>query len=244
MVAKVELQHVYKEYPLYRSLFVGLKGFIFNPRKVISSLKGNRFRALNNISFTVNEGETLGVIGRNGAGKSSLLGLIAGVIRPTSGNVIVNGHVSAMLELGAGFHPELSGRDNIILNGVLMGYRRKDILKKLDAIIEFSGLAEFIDEPIRIYSSGMLAKLGFSIITQLEPDILLIDEVLAVGDSEFQKKCESVIRQFKEKGVTIIFVSHNMDEVLSVCDKVIWIEDHVIKKYGEASTVVDSYING
>jgi lipopolysaccharide transport system ATP-binding protein len=244
MGTKVELKNVYKEYPLYHSLFTGIKGFIFSPRKTVKSLKANRFRALNDISFKVEEGQTIGVIGRNGAGKSSLLGLIAGVIRPTSGSISINGHVSAMLELGAGFHPELSGRDNIILNGVLMGYKRSNILKKIDNIIEFTELGEFIEEPIRIYSSGMLAKLGFSIITQLDPDILLIDEVLAVGDKEFQKKCTNIISQFKKRGITIIFVSHNMDEVLSICDKVLWIDDHRIKMYDDASTVIDCYKNG
>lgn len=144
------------------------------------------------------------MIGRNGAGKSTSLGLVAGVLRPTEGTVTVKGRVASMLELGGGFHPELTGRENIVLNATLLGLRRKELKGKIDKIIEFSELGEFIDEPIRVYSSGMLAKLGFSVITQVDPDILIIDEVLAVGDISFQKKCIETINEFRNKGVTIL----------------------------------------
>ncbi|CAE1144404.1 Teichoic acid export ATP-binding protein TagH [Serratia sp. Tan611] len=146
-----------------------------------------------------------------------------------------------MLELGGGFHPELTGRENIRLNATLLGLRRKELKSRLDKIIEFSELGEFIDEPIRVYSSGMLAKLGFSVITQVDPDILIIDEVLAVGDIAFQKKCLETINEFKKKGVTILFVSHNLEDVEKICDKVIWIENHKMKNMGEAHSVISQY---
>ncbi|WP_210532478.1 ABC transporter ATP-binding protein, partial [Pantoea ananatis] len=149
-------------------------------------------------------------------GKSTSLGLVAGVLRPTEGTVTVKGRVASMLELGGGFHPELTGRENIVLNATLLGLRRKELKGKIDKIIEFSELGEFIDEPIRVYSSGMLAKLGFSVITQVDPDILIIDEVLAVGDISFQKKCIETINEFRNKGVTILFVSHNLGDVEKV----------------------------
>ncbi|EHH8807176.1 ABC transporter ATP-binding protein, partial [Escherichia coli] len=175
------------------------------------------------------KGEAVALIGRNGAGKSTSLGLVAGVIKPTKGTVTTQGRVASMLELGGGFHPELTGRENIYLNATLLGLRRKEVQQRMDRIIEFSELGDFIDEPIRVYSSGMLAKLGFSVISQVEPDILIIDEVLAVGDISFQAKCIQTIRDFKNKGVTILFVSHNMSDVEKICDRVVWIENHKLR---------------
>ena len=176
------------------------------------------------------KGETLGIIGKNGAGKSTILGLIAGVLRPNTGRVMVNGRISPLLELGAGFHPELTGRENIMLKGVLIGLTRSEVLKKIDEIIEFSELDDFIDQPVRIYSSGMLARLGFSIVASLDPEILLIDEILAVGDMDFQKKCIQRMTAFKKRGVTIIFVSHNLASVENICDRLLWIENHSSKE--------------
>ena len=193
------------------------------------------------VSFTVGKGEAVALIGRNGAGKSTSLGLVAGVIKPTKGSVTTRGRVASMLELGGGFHPELTGRENIYLNATLLGLRRKEVQQRMDRIIEFSELGEFIDEPIRVYSSGMLAKLGFSVISQVEPDILIIDEVLAVGDISFQAKCIKTIKEFKNRGVTILFVSHNMSDVEKICDRVVWIENHRLREIGSAERIIELY---
>ncbi|HCG2923528.1 TPA: ABC transporter ATP-binding protein, partial [Klebsiella pneumoniae] len=199
--------------------------------------KGRKYLAIEDITFTVGKGEAVALIGRNGAGKSTSLGLVAGVIKPTKGTVTTQGRVASMLELGGGFHPELTGRENIYLNATLLGLRRKEVQQRMDRIIEFSELGDFIDEPIRVYSSGMLAKLGFSVISQVEPDILIIDEVLAVGDISFQAKCIQTIRDFKNKGVTILFVSHNMSDVEKICDRVVWIENHKLREIGSAERI-------
>lgn len=237
----IEFLNVTKRYPLYHHLGSGVKELLFNPKRAIGLLKGKSYLAIENISFKVEKGEAVALIGRNGAGKSTSLGLVAGVLRPTEGTVTVKGRVASMLELGGGFHPELTGRENIVLNATLLGLRRKELKGKIDKIIEFSELGEFIDEPIRVYSSGMLAKLGFSVITQVDPDILIIDEVLAVGDISFQKKCIETINEFRNKGVTILFVSHNLGDVEKVCDRVIWIENHKLKQSGNCKQVIDSY---
>lgn len=241
MSMAIEFKNVTKRYPLYHHIGSGIKELIFNPRRALNLLSGRSYLAIEDISFRVEKGESVALIGRNGAGKSTSLGLVAGVMRPSSGSVSVVGRVASMLELGGGFHPELTGRENIRLNAILLGLRRKELKKRLDKIIEFSELGEFIDEPIRVYSSGMLAKLGFSVITQVDPDILIIDEVLAVGDVSFQRKCLNTIREFKEKGVTILFVSHNLADVEKICDKVIWIENHKMKEMGEANLVISNY---
>jgi lipopolysaccharide transport system ATP-binding protein len=233
--------NVSKSYPLYHHVRGGLKNFLFNLPKAMSTLKVPHFEALRDISFEVQRGETFGIIGKNGVGKSTLLGLVAGVLRPNKGTVIVKNRVSPLLELGAGFHLDLTGRENIILNGVLMGLYRNEVLKKLDEIIEFSELEEFIDQPIRTYSSGMLARLGFSVVSSLNPEILLIDEILAVGDAKFQTKCLDRMIHFKKTNVTMVLVSHYMPNIERICDRVIWIENHMIKMIGETKTVVKSY---
>ncbi|MFD1802241.1 ABC transporter ATP-binding protein [Mixta tenebrionis] len=238
----IQFINVVKRYPLYHHLGAGIKGLIFNPKKAWKMLKERNYLAIDNISFSIKKGESVALIGRNGAGKSTSLGLVAGVIKPTSGQVIVHGRVASMLELGGGFHPDLTGRENIKLNASLLGLRKKEIALKLDKIIEFSELGSFIDEPIRVYSSGMLAKLGFSVITQIEPDILIIDEVLAVGDIAFQNKCINTINDFRKKGTTILFVSHSMEDVIRICDKVVWIEEHKIKMIGDAGEVTTAFI--
>jgi lipopolysaccharide transport system ATP-binding protein len=202
-----------------------------------------KFEALHDISFNVNKGESIGIIGRNGAGKSTMLGLMAGVLKPTEGRVTVNGKVAPLLELGGGFHAELTGRENIILNGILLGMTKAEVKRKMDVIIEFSELGSFIEQPIRMYSSGMLARLGFSVIANLEPDILLIDEILAVGDKDFQKKCLEKMKEFKKLGVTMVLVSHNMGDVEMMCDRAIWIEDHYQKMDGHPSEVIQNYLN-
>jgi lipopolysaccharide transport system ATP-binding protein len=233
--------NVSKSYPLYHHITGGIKNFLFHPLKAVHTMKNSRFEALRDISFEVLKGESLGIIGRNGTGKSTTLGLIAGVLKPSKGMVIVKGRISPLLELGAGFHPELTGRENIMLNGVLMGLTRAEVLKKMAEIIEFSELGEFIDQPIRVYSSGMLARLGFSVVSSLGPDILLIDEILAVGDMEFQKKCIEKMVGFKKSGVTMVFVSHSMTDVERICDRTLWIDNHNNKMLGNTKDVIESY---
>lgn len=241
MQVAIEFNSVTKSYPLYHHIGSGIKELIFNPKRALSLLSGRSYLAIEDISFEVEKGQSVALIGRNGAGKSTSLGLVAGVIKPTKGNVVTRGRVASMLELGGGFHPELTGRENIRLNATLLGLRRKQLNERIDKIIEFSELGEFIDEPIRVYSSGMLAKLGFSVITQVDPDILIIDEVLAVGDYAFQKKCIETINQFKAKGVTILFVSHNLSDIEKICDRVIWIENHRLKASGKAEEILEQY---
>jgi lipopolysaccharide transport system ATP-binding protein len=238
----ISFRHITKRFPLYHHVRGGVKTFFLNlPKSLRTFSQSNSFLALNDVSFDLLQGEVLGIIGRNGAGKSTTLGLAAGVIAPTSGTVEVNGRVSPMLELGGGFHPDLTGRENILLNGVLLGLSRRQVRSKIEAIIEFSELADFIDEPIRIYSSGMLARLGFSVIAQLDPDILIIDEVLAVGDAPFQSKCFSVMEEFKCRGVSMLFVSHNCGDIQRICDRVIWIHDHTVRKDGPVADILAEY---
>ncbi|MCG3886883.1 ABC transporter ATP-binding protein [Photobacterium leiognathi] len=239
----IKVENLTKSYPLYHHINSGIKTLLLNPKSLFSFFKESHYLAIENISFTVKKGESVALIGKNGAGKSTILSLLAGVLKPTKGCVTVNGKVAAMLELGGGFHHELTGRDNIILNGTLLGLTRKQINERIDDIISFSELGDFIEQPIRIYSSGMLAKLGFAIITSVDPDILIIDEILAVGDSNFQKKCLSVIDDFKKKGVTIFLVSHNMDDVIKFCDKAIWIEEHHLRMVGDSKVVVNDYLS-
>lgn len=237
----IVFDRVCKSYSLYHHMTRGIKNVLFHVPHVVRSIKSSRYEALRDVSFEVYKGETLGIIGRNGVGKSTILGLIAGVLKPSGGQVISQGQIAALLELGAGFHPELTGRENIILNGIILGLTRAEIVKRLDEIIEFSELGEFIDQPIRVYSSGMLARLGFSVVAHLDPEILLIDEILAVGDLEFQKKCIDKMMGFKRSGVTIVFVSHAMDNVEMLCDRVIWIDNHSIRKTGTPQDVVLNY---
>lgn len=242
MKTVISFDQVSKSYPMYRALTSGFKHFLFHLPTALREARASHFCALDNISFNINAGETVGFIGSNGAGKSSLLALIAGVIEPNAGRVTVAGRVSPLLELGAGFHFELTGRDNILLNGVLLGLSWKQVLDKMDQIIEFSEIESFIDQPVRTYSSGMLARLGFSVVAHLEPEILLLDEMLAVGDAAFQKKCLRKMLEFREQNVTMVFVSHSMDDVLRICTRVIWIKDHRIEQDGSPEKVVAAYL--
>ena len=238
----IVVDDISKSYPIYGHLIGSMKEFLFHARSSLKSFKKSNFEALRDVSFEVARGEAVGIIGRNGAGKSTLLGLIAGVLRPTRGRVIVNARVSPLLELGGGFHPDLTGKENILLSGVLLGMTKNEVKAKMQKIIEFSELGDFIEQPIRTYSSGMLARLGFSIVAHLDPELLLIDEVLAVGDKNFQKKCIDKIREFRRNGVTIILVSHSMPDVEKLCDKVVWIEDRSIKFMGKPAEVIERYL--
>jgi ABC-type polysaccharide/polyol phosphate transport system ATPase subunit len=200
-----------------------------------------RFHALRDVSFEVEKGEGLAVIGPNGAGKSTLLNLIAGLCRPDEGSVEVNGRVTALLELGSGFHPDLTGRENVFLNAALLGLTRARTTELFEEIVDFSGVGDFIDEPLRTYSSGMSLRLAFSVAINVEPEILLIDEVLAVGDSAFQQKCFGRIRQFRDAGKDLICVSHATGVVRQLCDRAIWLDHGELIMAGDVTEVTDAY---
>jgi len=202
-----------------------------------------QFWALRHVSFCIQRGRTVGVVGRNGAGKSTLLRLIAGVGRPDEGRIEVNGQVRALLNLGAGFHPELTGRENLVIHGVIGGLTRRQVADRSDAIIEFAELEDFIDSPLRTYSSGMQMRLAFSIAIHSSPELLLIDEVLAVGDVAFQRKCLDRIAHLKAKGCTIILVTHDVNTVEQLCEQAVWLRAGRVEAYGPSETVVSRYLS-
>lgn len=199
--------------------------------------------ALNHVSFDVARGSTMGLIGSNGSGKSTMLKLIAGTSRPNSGKVTVSGRVSALLELGAGFHPDFSGRENVYLDGIILGLTRKEIDERFDEIVAFAEMEEFVDAPAKTYSSGMYMRLAFAVAVSVDPDILLIDEVLAVGDESFQRKCLARINEFKDQGKTILFVSHGMETVRGLCEEAVWLDKGTLKANGPAEDVIDKYLS-
>jgi len=198
--------------------------------------------ALRDVSFSVERGEALGIIGPNGSGKSTALKLISRILEPTSGEIRVNGRVSALLELGAGFHPDLTGRENIFLNGSLLGLSRREMEAQFARIVEFAELERFIDTPIKHYSTGMTMRLGFAVAIHVQPDILLVDEVLAVGDQSFQARCLDKISELRSQGVTIVFVSHNLEAVQGLCDRALWLQDGEIRAHGSTEQVIDRYL--
>jgi lipopolysaccharide transport system ATP-binding protein len=198
--------------------------------------------ALRDINFKVEQGEVLGIIGANGAGKSTLLKILSRVTAPTEGSVKVKGRVGALLEVGTGFHPELTGRENIFLNGAILGMTKAEIRGKLDEIVDFSGCERYLDTPVKRYSSGMMVRLGFAVAAHLEPEILIVDEVLAVGDAEFQKKCLGKLKDVAEQGRTVLFVSHNMNAMRSLCTRGVLLQDGAVSKEGQMAAVVDSYL--
>lgn len=199
------------------------------------------FWALRDVSFQIRRGERVGLIGANGAGKSTTLKLISRILQPTSGRVRVNGRVTALLELGAGFHPDLTGRENILLSGAVMGLTSREIRRKLDEIVEFAEIGDFIDVPVRDYSSGMYLRLAFSAVAHLDPEILLLDEIFAVGDQAFQQKSQERLRELRNRGITIVFVSHNADAVLQTCERAIWLEKGQVRAFGDVSAVSAAY---
>lgn len=201
----------------------------------------NDFVALNEVSFSVQKGEIVGLIGLNGAGKSTLLKIIAGVLKPTSGSVTTKGSIAPLIEVGAGFDPELTARENVYLNGAILGHTKAFMNKKIDKIIEFAELQNFVDVPVKNFSSGMYARLGFSIATVVQPDILIVDEVLSVGDYRFQEKCEKRINKMIKQGVTIILVSHSIDVIKRLCTKVVWLDHGQIKDIGAIDKVCKEY---
>ena len=200
------------------------------------------FWALRGVSFEIPDGETFGVIGPNGAGKSTVLKLMARILEPTSGEVTVRGRISPLLELGAGFHPELTGRENVYLNAALFGVSQAEAQDRYDEIVEFSELKDFIDAPLKHYSSGMYMRLGFAVAANIIPDILLVDEVLAVGDEAFQRKCLRKIEEFRREGRTIVFVSHNLDTVRTICHRALWLDHGLVQAVGSTDRVIDAYL--
>lgn len=241
MTTALEFSHVSKFFRLERDKPRAFQDLFISMAQRRRNRKAQEFWALKDVNFDVQKGETLGIIGANGSGKSTTLKLIGRILSPTSGSIKVNGRVTALLELGAGFHPELSGRDNIFLNGTVMGLSRKEIDYKVDAIIDFAELQEFIDVPVRNYSSGMYARLGFAVSVHLDPEILLIDEVLSVGDQTFQQKCNERMLSLRKKGTTILLVSHSQDEVWRICSRAIWLHHGMVRSDNSAHKVIDEY---
>lgn len=213
--------------------------------KVLDSLRRRTqprlLRAIDDVSFTVNRGETLGIIGANGAGKSTLLSLLTKTIFPTEGALETRGQVSSLLELGAGFHPDLSGRENVFLYGAIMGIPRRRMMERFDAIVEFAGLKDFIDQPVKHYSSGMYVRLGFAVAVEVDPDILLIDEVLAVGDSAFQKKCIDKMREFRRQGKTMLIISHDLQTIQRISDRILFLDRGRMMGLGAPKTMIGEY---
>ncbi|HVS32538.1 MAG TPA: ABC transporter ATP-binding protein [Thermoanaerobaculia bacterium] len=238
----IALQHVSKDYRLWgrRSQFATLKSALL--KRDLRPSPENSVSALRSISFAVHRGEAFGVVGRNGSGKSTLLKIISGILKPTSGKVTVNGRIAALIELGAGFHPEITGRENIYINGIMLGLSRREIDARFSKIVEFSGIAEFLEQPVKTYSSGMYVRLGFAVAVHVDPDILLIDEVLSVGDEEFSAKCIAKIQEMKYRGVTLIFVTHQLDQVRNLCDRAVWLDRGEAVSIGDPVRVVDAYL--
>ena len=237
--AAIEVRNVRKKFRVAQDRRTNVK------EALVRRGRGPRHRdfwAVDDVSLTVPRGSTYGLIGHNGSGKSTLLKTIAGIHLPTSGEVVAHGRVSALLEVGAGFHPELSGRENIYLNGAILGMTKKQIAAAMDDIIEFSGLAEFIDTPVKVYSSGMYVRLGFAIAVNLEPEILIVDEIVAVGDEEFQRRCLDYLHDLRERGTTIVVVSHSLAMIQQLCDRVAWLDHGHLVADGPAQEVCEQYL--
>lgn len=234
----ISVRNLGKRFQLARDKRTSLKERLVHGR----SSKFDEFWALRDVSFDVVRGTTFGLIGHNGSGKSTLLKILAGVYRQTEGSVIADGRVSALLELGAGFHGDLTGRENVYLNASILGLSRKQIDEKIDEIIEFSGIGDFIDVPVKVYSSGMYVRLGFSIAVTVNPEILIVDEIIAVGDEEFQRKCFDHLYKLRKQGTTIVLVTHSLSLAAELCDQAVWLDHGVVKGIGDVREVVDSYL--
>ena len=236
----IEVNDVTMRFRMNNDRIMSLKEFVTTA--IRGKLEYNEFTALDHVSFTVEKGETLGLVGRNGAGKSTMLKVISGILKPTEGSVRIEGNVVPMLELGSGFDFDLTGRENIFLNGAILGYSEEFLKEQYERILEFSELGKFIDTPIRNYSSGMLARLAFSVASMVEPEILIVDEILSVGDAAFQEKSRARMLELMGGGTTVLFVSHSMKQILEMCDKVIWLDQGQVKMAGAAGIVCDSYV--
>ena len=239
--AMVEVNDVSMHFRMPGDRINSLKEYVV--QLLSGKLKYNEFVALDHVSFTVNKGEVVGLIGHNGAGKSTILKVISGILKPTGGEVKTYGNVVPMLELGSGFDMELTGNENIFLNGAILGYSEEFLRAKYQEIIDFSELGQFINIPIRNYSSGMLARLAFSVATVVEPEILIVDEVLSVGDSSFQEKSRNRMMELMGGGTTVLFVSHSIPQIRDICDRVVWLDHGKVKMIGSAEEVCDAYEN-
>ncbi len=237
----ISVNNVSMRFNLAKEKVDSLKEYLI--RAVKGKLQYDEFWALNDVSFDVKKGDSVGLIGLNGSGKSTMLKVIAGVLKPTKGNVMVNGSVAPLIELGAGFDFDLTGRENIYLNGALLGRSRKEMDAVFDEIVDFSELAEFMDVPMKNYSSGMLSRLAFSIATSGKADILIVDEVLAVGDFRFQEKCQDRIKKMMDEGTTVLFVSHSIEQVEQICNKVVWIQSGCVRMKGDSKEICEIYRN-
>jgi ABC-type polysaccharide/polyol phosphate transport system ATPase subunit len=239
----IELAHATKIYRRYGGRqFATLKSALLQ-RSILRDLQASEtFPALTDVSFVVPRGSTYGVIGRNGSGKSTALKLVAGITKPTSGTVKVEGRISALIELGAGFHPEISGRENVFINGIMLGLTKREIAERFDEIVDFAELREFIDAPVKTYSSGMYMRLGFAVAIHVDPDVLLVDEVLAVGDEGFTHKCLDKFAEFRRRNKTILLVTHSLSLVERFCDEAIWLDEGRAQTHGDPRRVVDAYL--
>ncbi|MDO7881124.1 ABC transporter ATP-binding protein [Salinibacterium soli] len=237
MSEAVRIEDVSKKFRLYHERNQTLKSAIMRRRRSVHE----DFWALQDVSFSVPQGSTFGLIGSNGSGKSTLLKCLAKIYWPDKGSIAYDGRMAALLEVGSGFHHELSGRENIYLNGSILGMSKKEIDRKFDEIIDFSGVEKFIDQPVKNYSSGMYVRLGFSVAISVQPDILIVDEVLAVGDAEFQEKCFAKFRDYREQGRTVVLVSHSMGSVRAMCDQVAWLNKGHIMQVGETASTIAAY---
>lgn len=238
----IEASDVTMRFRLNNDRILSLKEFVTTALR--GKLQYKDFTALEHVSFTVKKGETLGLIGRNGAGKSTLLKVISGILKPTEGSVVCHGNVVPMLELGSGFDVDLNGRENIFLNGAILGYSEEYLKSKYEEIVDFSELGQFIEVPIRNYSSGMLARLAFSVASVVNPEILIVDEILSVGDAGFQEKSRKRMLELMGGGTTVLFVSHSLEQIREMCDRVVWLEHGQMKMLGKADEVADVYERG
>jgi|TARA_B100001964_G_scaffold7772_2_gene8333 ABC-type polysaccharide/polyol phosphate transport system ATPase subunit len=240
----IEVDSVSKVYRRFarRRQFATLKSALLSGSLISDLRPDETFSALQDVSLAVPQGQTIGVIGPNGSGKSTLLKVVAGITKPTSGTVRVNGRISALIELGAGFHPEISGRENVFINGIMLGLSKREVAQKFDEIVEFAQLEDFIDAPVKTYSSGMYMRLGFAVAINVDPDVLLIDEVLAVGDQGFTHKCLDKFAEFRRRGKTILLVTHSLGLVERFCDEAVWLDGGQVKATGDPKRVVDAYL--
>lgn len=239
MTAAVEVQELSKRFRLYRERNQSLKAALMRGKRA----SFEEFWALRDVSFEIPVGSTFGLIGENGSGKSTMLKCVAQILQPDAGRVVTHGRIAALLELGSGFHQELSGRENVFLNGSILGLTRRELERKFDDIVDFAGIEDFIDQPVKNYSSGMYVRLGFAIAINVDPEILLVDEVLAVGDAAFQEKCMDKFADYRRQGKTVVIVSHAMGSLRSMCDQAIWLEHGRLMRAGKANEIVDDYMD-
>ena len=240
MAAMIDVSHITMDFRMDKNRTTNLKEYVLNA--LTGKQRISWFHALDDVSFTVEKGSITGLIGHNGAGKSTILKVISGIYRPTAGTVTTHGRVVPMLELGSGFDAELTGRENILLNGAILGYSKEFLYSKLEEIIEYSELGDFIHMPLKTYSSGMLARLAFSIATVVEPDILIVDEILSVGDEHFRRKSRArMLELMQSAGTTVLFVSHNLDQLRQMCDRVIWLDHGRVRASGDTETICAMY---